>query len=308
MRFTLRQLQLFVAASETESVTLAAQREHLSQSAASSAIAQLERAVGVQLLIRRHAQGVAPTPAGRVFLHRARSVLREAVELDRLTDELNDAVVGTLDLGCLVTLAPIIVPSLCRSFRDQHPEVAFRIEETGQEGLLRRLRDGQISLAVTYDLGLDDDVDFRQLAVLPPLAVLAEGHPLATQEQIELSELAEEPMVLLDLPLSREYFVSLYLAQGLEPNIQHRSAHPEVVRSMVANGFGYTLYNARPLADRSLDGRRLVMVPLAGEHRPMRLGVASLRGSREPRLITEFRNHCMAMISDRGIPGMQPAP
>jgi DNA-binding transcriptional LysR family regulator len=305
MRFTLRQLQLFVAACETESVTLAAEREHLSQSAASSAIAQLERAVGYQLLIRRHAHGVTPTPAGRVFLQRARTVLREAGELDRLTDELNNAVAGTVDLGCLVTLAPIVLPSLCRSFREQRPEVKFRIDEAGQDELLRSLREGQTSLALTYDLGLNDDIVFQQLAALPPVAVLPETDSLAARDQIELRELAEKAMVLLDLPLSREYFLSIFYAQGLEPNIQHRSAQPEVVRSMVANGFGFTLYNARPLLDRSLDGRRMVTVPLSGDHRPMRLGIASLAGVREPRLVADFRAHCVANISDDNIPGMQ---
>jgi len=78
MRFTLRQLELFVAVCETASITLATEREHISQSAASSAIAQLERALGAQLLVRRHAHGVTPTPAGRQLLHRVRTVLREA--------------------------------------------------------------------------------------------------------------------------------------------------------------------------------------------------------------------------------------
>ena len=97
MHFTLRQLELFVAACETESVTLAAQREHISQSAASSAIARLERATGLQLLLRRHAQGVAPTPAGRAFLDQGRLVLKEATLLERMADELGESVVGSLE-------------------------------------------------------------------------------------------------------------------------------------------------------------------------------------------------------------------
>src|SRR5215213_6425709 len=168
MRFTLRQLELFVAACETASITLAAEWEHISQSAASSAIAQLERALRSQLLVRRHAHGVTPTPASRQLLHRVRTVLREAESLERLSDELTDAVAGKLDLGSLVTLAPIVVPGLCRSFQMRHPEATFRMVEDGQDGLLRRLREGEINLALTYDLGLGDDVTFEQLAELPP--------------------------------------------------------------------------------------------------------------------------------------------
>ena len=304
MRFTLRQLELFVAACETGSVTLAAEREHISQSAASSAIAQLERSLGVQLLLRRHAHGVTPTPAGRRLLQEARAVLRQAEGLDRLTDEISGSVAGTLDLGCLVTLAPIVLPRLCRAFQERHAGVRFRIEEDGQDGLLRRLGEGRLSLALTYDLALADGIAFQRLSVLPPFAVVGEGHPLAQRATVDLAELAVEPLVLLDLPLSREYFLSLFRSRELEPVVAHRSAHPEVVRSFVANGFGYTLVNARPLSDRSLDGRRVATVPLAGEHRPMALGLASVAGAREPRLVAEFRDFCREHVSAAAIPGM----
>ena len=72
-----------------------------------------------------------------------------------------------------------------------------------------------------------------------------------------LAELAGEPLVLLDLPHSREYFRSLFAAEGVEPTVGHRSEHPEVIRTMVANGYGYTLINARPVIDQALDGRRV---------------------------------------------------
>jgi DNA-binding transcriptional LysR family regulator len=65
MRFTLRQLEYFLAAAEAGSVTEAAQNIPVAQSSVSAAIAQLEAALGVQLLIRHHAQGISPTAEGR---------------------------------------------------------------------------------------------------------------------------------------------------------------------------------------------------------------------------------------------------
>ena len=66
MRFTLRQLQYFVAAAEAGSVTDAALNIPVSQSSVSAAISQLEAALGVQLLIRHHAQGISPTAEGYI--------------------------------------------------------------------------------------------------------------------------------------------------------------------------------------------------------------------------------------------------
>ena len=90
----------------------------------------------------------------------------------------------------------------------------------------------------------------------------------------------------------------------MEPTVGASSASQEVVRSLVANGHGYALFNARPKADVALDGRRLVRIRLAGEHRPMRLGVAILGELDRTRLISVFVAHCRACISDGSIPGM----
>ena len=119
-----------------------------------------------------------------------------------------------------------------------------------------------------------------------------------------ISELVSEPMILLDLPLSREYFLALFLKEGLQPLVAARSAHQEVVRTMVANGYGYTLFNVRPRSDQALDGKRLTRVHLVGEHRPMRIGLARLKQLALSRLVGAFEAHCRAFISDAYIPGM----
>jgi len=305
MRYTLRQLEYFVATCDAGSVTEAAQNIPVSQSSVSAAIAQLEAALGVQLFIRHHAQGVSPTPVGRQFLVRARALLREAEELERFASDLTEAIGGLLELGCLVTLAPMVTPRLCQSFRESHPAATVELVEAGQDELLAKLRDGTVTVAVTYDLELADDILFEALAELPPYAVFAADHRLAGRDSVAMDELSDEPLVLLDLPHSREYFRSLFMAESVTPTVAHRSKQPEAIRTLVANGYGYTIVNARPLLDRALDGRPLKTVPLAGTPRPMRLGVARLAASRPTRLVVGFLEHCRQEIARSGIPGLQ---
>jgi DNA-binding transcriptional LysR family regulator len=176
--------------------------------------------------------------------------------------------------------------------------------ENNQEQLLDSLRRGEIDVAVTYDLQLADDIQFVPLASLPVHVVVAETHPLASRSAVSLQDLAKEPLVLLDLPLSREYFLALFLKDGLEPTIAMRSPQPDVVRTMVANRYGYTLANVRPRSDFALDGRRVVRLRLVGEHRPMTIGIATLSQLRKSRLISAFEVHCRAHVSDAYIPGM----
>lgn len=306
MRFTLRQLEYFVAAGETGSITLASERIAISQPSISTAISHLEKELGVQLFVRHHAQGLSLTPAGHRLLREAKALLAQAEGLYAAAGEASGQVRGRLTVGCLVTLAPMVIPELSHAFMVSFPEVRVHQVEDDQERLLEDLRRAAIDLAITYDLQLTDDIAFEPLATLPPHVLVSESHPLARRSRIGLSELVDEPMILLDLPLSREYFLALFMAEGLAPSIHARSAHQEVVRTMVANGYGYTLANARPRSDQALDGRRLARVPLAGTPRPMALGMATAAQLRPSRLVEAFQAHCRSFVSDRYIPGMVP--
>ncbi|UJA21828.1 LysR family transcriptional regulator [Thermoleophilia bacterium SCSIO 60948] len=304
MRFTLRQLEYFVAAADAGSVTDAAQNIPVAQSSVSAAIAQLEAALGVQLLIRHHAQGISPTPEGHQFLTRVRALLRDADELERFASDLTAEISGTLNLGCLVPLAPLITPRVGKSFLERHPSVRLEMVEAGQTALMTGLRSGELSVVLTYDLELAPDISFEPLSTLPPHAVLAADHPLASKDSVTLAELAGEPLVLLDLPQSRDYFRGLFATAGVEPTVAHRSVHPEVIRTMVANDFGYTIINARPHIDLALDARPLVTRPIEGEPRPMILGMARLESLRPTRLVEAFEQHCRAAIAAGSVPGL----
>jgi DNA-binding transcriptional LysR family regulator len=304
MPYTLRQLEYFIAAGETGSITLASERIHISQPSISTAISHLEKELGVQLFIRHHAQGLSLTPAGRDLLREAKVLIAQAEGLYTLASETSGKVRGPLSLGCMVTLAPMLVPELAQSFQTAFPATQVRHIEGNQEQLLEGLRRAEVDVAIAYDLHIPDDIVFKPLVSLPPHVVVSEAHPFAGQTAVSLRELVSEPMILLDLPLSREYFLSLFYDAGLQPLVVARSAHQEVVRTMVANGYGYSIFNVRPRSNHALDGRKLVRVRLAGTHRPMTIGTATLKQLRQSRLVEAFETHCRSFISESYIPGM----
>jgi DNA-binding transcriptional LysR family regulator len=303
MKFTLRQLEYFIAAGESGSITLASERANISQPSISTAISHLEQELGTQLFLRRHAQGLSLTPAGRAMLREAKKLIRHAEGLYSVTAE-NEQVRGTLSVGCLVTLAPMVMPALSQSFVEKHPGTNVRQNEHHQEGLLEGLRRAEIDIAVTYDLQISEDVEFARLVALPPYALFGAADPLHRAESVTIRELAQLPMILLDLPISREYFIGLFMKHGYEPKISWRSPNQEVVRTMVANGYGYALFNARPKMNIALDGRQLYPVPLAGKHPPAVIGLATLRQLCKSRLVDAFETHCRALILEGNIPGM----
>lgn len=304
MRFTLRQIEYFIATAETGSITLASERVNISQPSISAAIANLEEELGAQLFIRRHAQGLSLTPAGKAMLVEAKRLIEQAQFLYSVASDATDRVRGQLSLGCMATLAPMIMPELSHAFTTAFPATTIAPIVGDHDQLLRKLTDGEADIAITYDLLIPDGFDFTPLAALPLHVVVGEVHPFARLPAVTIRELAAEPLLLLDLPSSREYFLSIFLQAGIDPVIGGRSPHQDILRTMAANGYGYTLANVRPRSDVSMDGRKLVRVRIADEPRPMVVGLASLSDRRRSRLVEAFEQHCRMHISDAYIPGM----
>ncbi len=295
--YTLRQLAYFVAAAEHGGVAQAARALNVSQPSVSMAIAKLEGLFGVQLLLRHHAHGVTPTPAGRPLLAEARSLLAHAGELAEQARGLGEAVSGRLDVGCYLTLAPFFMPRIVAGFRNAHPDVEIALHEGHQDALLEGMAAGRHTVALIYDVELPDQVEAEPLVDLPPYALLPAGHPLAESKAVPLAALAAEPFVLLDVPPGREYFTSLFTRAGLVPDIRLRSDSIETVRGMVASGLGVSLLVTRPAGDTAYDGRGLACRPLAETVEPGHIVLARLAQARPTRLVEAFAAHCRAYFA-----------
>ncbi len=265
MNFTLVQLRYFVAAAELRSMTAASRELVVAQSAISSAVAHLEREFKVQLLVRHHAKGLSLTPSGERFLIEARELLAHAADLAAGAEGLGGSLVGQLSVGCFVTLAPFVLPALLAGFAEEHPGVTVRLVEDETASLQAALLSGRCELALLYDLGLSDELRVEPLAEVSPYAIVGANHPLAGAGRVPLRLLAPEPMVLLDLPHSREYFAALVARTGIEPTVAHRSSSFEMVRAMVAAGRGFAILNQRPAHDLTYDGGRVAVLELDSE-------------------------------------------
>ncbi|OCX65386.1 LysR family transcriptional regulator [Thioclava sp. SK-1] len=306
MRFTLRQIEYFIATAECGSITLASERINISQPSISTAISQLEAELGAQLFLRRHAQGLSLTPVGRETLAEAKQLLEQAQGLYLRVSEATGLVQGNLSLGCLVTFAPMVLPQVAHSFSADYPNARVLPDVADHEVLLSKIERAELDVALTYDLQVPEGFEFTPLAALPPYAMVGQTHPLAGQSAITLEELADHNLILLDLPLSRDYFMGLFARSGLTPKISARLQHQDVIRTMVANNFGYTIANIRPRASAALDGRSVHKLRIAGEQMPMRLGLLRIAGRAPTRIVSTFIEHCASMISDSYIPGMEP--
>lgn len=304
LRYTLRQLEYFVAVGEAGSIALASEKVNVSSPSISAAINQLEKEFGLPLFVRQHAQGLSLTQAGRVMMDQAKLVLSEAENLMGLAGDISGIVRGPLSVGCLVTFAQVVLPAVRRSFSETYPEVSVLQQELNQSEIFSMLRRAEIDVALTYDLNLPADLQFEALLELPPYALVDENHPLAHLPAVSVEELNEHPMVLLDLPFSSDYFLSFFAKLDKTPVIAERTRDMAVMRSLVANGFGYSLANVRPANDRSPDGKPLRFIPLVGDVRPMRLGLLMSTNADTSSVVRAFVEHCRDQLRTSAFPGL----
>lgn len=269
---SLRQLEYLVAAAQHGGAARAALALNVSQPSISKAIADLESHWGEVLFVRHHARGLTLTAAGQLRCRDAQHLLEQARALESPRD---DATAGLLRVGCLTTLAPRFLPGVLVRMRARYPRMELQLHEADTETLLQMLERGALDLALMYDMGLARPVHQEPVAALRPYALLPAGHPLAAQARVSLAALAREPFVLINLPHSREYFLSLFRQAGVTPRIAYQSPSIEMVRSLVANGLGVALLTTRPAKDWSYDGQRLACRALRGTLAPQSVVLAA---------------------------------
>jgi DNA-binding transcriptional LysR family regulator len=285
-RVSLRQLAYFVAIADTGTLSGAAQRMRVSQSAVSLSLGELERVLRVQLCVRRKAHGITLTPSGNHVLRQARELLHQADELEASASGAHDELNGVLVVGGYVTLAPTVLLPLMQGFGSVHPGLAIDFAEGTQDTLEPRILSGELDLAVMYHMDLSPRMARAVLFTLRPHVLLPADHPLVDRPEVSLHDLEPEPMVLLDAPPSSHHTLALCQRAGMVPLVRYQTSTLEMARALVGRGMGYCLLVTRPPNDRTYEGLRVVPKEIA---EPVEEALVVLAWPREARLSRQAR-------------------
>ncbi|WP_158437897.1 LysR substrate-binding domain-containing protein [Naasia lichenicola] len=280
LSFTLRQLEHFDAIASEGSLTAAAARCHLSAAALALSLSELERHLGQQLFVRRKGRGVTIAPAGARLLAQARQLLATADALAADASQDSAELMGRFAIGCFSTLSPFFLPGVMDGFRREHPglDLEFVAEATApelQDGLLQ----GRLDAAVMYGVDVSTQLEFDPLHEYRPYVIVSERHPLAGKGPIQLSELAGEPLIQLDLQPSQENTEYIFKSMGLPPAVRHSTTNYELARCLVGRGLGYSVLIQRPASQLTYDGHAVAIIELAGDVPSAVVGLARPHGA-----------------------------
>jgi len=299
-KISLRTLRTFVTVAETGTISAAAQKLGRSQAAVSATISEFESMLGVSIFFRKPTKGLVLTPVGEMLSLEAKGLLAHSDEFETIAGAMGNAIEGELSVACFTNLAPVIFANLLSEFAKRYPKIRVRILVGDHEEILESVRNGVSEIALSFDLGVPDQFKNISTVELPPLAVLPKSHRLAGAKAIKLAELVDEPLILMDLPHTREYFLSLFYSMNLNPNIRFRARSFETVRTLVGNGLGYSILNLVPEVDRTYDGSEVVNIPLVESLRPLRVNLITLQRVTQRRIVRTFSDFARGHIKNWG--------
>lgn len=264
----IRDLEYFLACCETGSFTAAARQAHIVQSAMSSAIARLERDLGVSLF-DRGLTPIALTEHGVALQAGARRIL-DAVQAAR--DDVAAAsgqIRGTVTLGSTLHTGPLDLAGVLAGVRDRHPAVIIQLRQSsaGSVGLLQAVRDGSMDITLCASAAnlLTPEpprgVVLHHLLSEPIVFVCRPDHPLGQRDRVAVSDLGGE--MILRFPPGWGVRAVVDTALGTTQSAVE-IVNYSLMAKLIRAGFGTTLLPASAIEGDTAEGLRVIAVGDAG--------------------------------------------
>jgi DNA-binding transcriptional LysR family regulator len=295
MALELQQLRQVLALAEHGSFVRAAASLHISQPALSRSIQNLERRFGSDLFVRS-SSGAVPTDLGRLYIERARDVLRMADELDREAVSHGNLQTGRVAVGGGPFPADAVLGRAAGRFVVQHPGVSVKVQARDWDELARQLRSRELDffVAETSTLHREPDLEVMPLPAEHPVYLVARaGHPLAGRGRVSIEDALEWPLAtpgrvpprVLDPLLSAHRTASKRIATARPlPSIECNSL--ATVKRVVANSNAITGTMLSCISSELESGRLVLLSQEPWLH--LQYGVTSLKGVPRARVAERF--------------------
>lgn len=294
MNFTLKQLRYVEAAGRLRSIARAAVEVSISQSSITAAIDALEDSLDYALFVRTPAKGIQPTPSGREALQLIRNFLNQTRQFQAELQSQGGDDVGLVRIACYITAAPAFLPPILKSISENFPGISIKVMEGDMMSIVDYLDNGDVDLVFTYDTYLPDSQSFEPLFDAPPYALLPASDPICLKSSVTFNELSKMPMIMLDLPYTRDYFLGLFRTRGLHPEVVHSTRSAEIAKSLVEGKFGYTILNVRP-HNYSTNDARYKALPISDLSEVPVFGIATAKDVRQPKNVISFVKGCIEL-------------
>jgi DNA-binding transcriptional LysR family regulator len=242
----LEQLREFIVLAEHLNFSEAAKVLYTAQPVLSRHIAALEQQLGVQLFIRTK-HSVQLTTIGQLFLEESRAILARYEEALQKIHLAASGLTGCVKIGFLDAAAKSFLAPFAVQFNHVHPNIQLQLFSFDYlRELIHALKRNELDIGFTLSVGVNNDVELNWQPLYCDFvsAVVRHDHPLANETSIDLSQIAQEPLLMpsrnqfLD---GYEHVLKIYQSIGITPTIASESSRLDTLLLMVEIGLGIAI-------------------------------------------------------------------
>lgn len=265
MRFSLRQLEVFLAVARTESVSRAARELGMSQSAVSGALADLERQFDI-LLFDRIGKRLRLSQLGQSLRPRCEALHEQAIELERALSSQSD--IGGLRVGATLTIGNYVALPLMARFKREHPDARVTLEVANTAEITRKVTNFEIDVGLVEGELFDPDLDVIDWCADELVVFCAPAHPFARKSELCDDDLRAASWIVRE-PGSgtRQAFDRAMHGILSDLEIAFELQHIEAIKSAVEAGMGVGCVSRLALAEAFRHG---ALVPCSVPRRDFR--------------------------------------
>lgn len=257
MRHTLRQLAIFVATARSGSVSRAAEALSMSQSAASSSLAELERQFDVRLF-DRVGKSLRLNELGERLLPRAVDILARADDIDDLLHGRKGF--GSLQIGATLTIGNYLGTLIVATFLQRHPESRIRLSVHNTATIIHQVASFDLDMGMIEGNCHHPELEAVRWLDDELVVFCAPSHPLAERRRATVGELTEQPWILREIGSgTRETFDQAMRHVASRIDVRLELEHTEAIKRAVESGLGIGCISRLALREAF---RRGSLVPL----------------------------------------------
>jgi LysR family transcriptional regulator for metE and metH len=263
MELEVRHLQLVAAVADVGSLTRAGDHLHLTQSALSHQLRDIEARLGAALF-HRHGKRLVLTPAGEHLLQSARDVLERLRQTEDTIRHLGNERRGVLRITTECTTCYHWLPRLLTAYRERFPSVEVRIEVEATARPIERVLDGTVDLALMSTPVRDRRLAVRQVFTDQVVVIASPQHRLAAARRVALKDLHSETFFIYPPRAESLFLHQVLMPAGVMPARVEEVKLTEAIIELVKANFGVSAL-ARWAVQPFLDAGSIVALPITAK-------------------------------------------
>ena len=240
---TITQLQYVLAVAEHKNFTLAADKCFVTQPTLSMQIQKVEEELNIQIFDRTK-KPIQLTEIGQKIVNQAKNIVNEADRMKDIVEQQKGFIGGEFKLGIIPTVMPTLLPMFLNTFVKKYPKVKLIIEELNTDDIILKLKNGNLDAAIAATPLNEDKLKEIVIYYEPFVAYIPEKHRIADKNEIEVSDLNLDEILLLQYGhCFRDGILNLCKNQDVAPanNFQIQSGSFETLIKLADEGLGLTL-------------------------------------------------------------------